>query len=230
VGGDTFVPIVLGAGASVSGRVVFDGTSPIPPIANSNDRRLSISFSPADGICQVGRVFFGPDSTFTVDGLIGTCNTRVIGATGGWIVKAVKSGNVDLLDAPITFEPGQQLRDIEVILTDKRTEIALAVSDDSGRPTREYVALVFSVDRERWTPGSRYVRTYVAPADDTAGVGGRDTIGGLPPGDYYVVAVPDIDADAVGDPGDILEDLSHRASRVTLADDSKVSVSLRLLK
>ena len=96
-------------------------------------------------------MFFGADLTFGVDGLIGTCRARVIGASGAWMVKAVKSGTVDLLDTPITFENGQQLRDIEVILTDKRTELTLQVSDDSGRPTREYVALVFSVDRERWT-------------------------------------------------------------------------------
>ena len=117
-----------------------------------------------------------------------------------------------------------------MILTDKRTELTLQVSDDSGRSTREFVALVFSVDRERWTPGSRYVRTYVAPADDTLGVGERDTIGGLPPGDYYAVAVADIESDALGDPGEILEALSRRATRITLADDGKLNVSLRLLK
>ena len=225
-----FVPIVMGGGASASGRVVFDGTSPLPPIADGREQRPSLSFSPADGMCRVGRVFFGADLTFSVDGLIGTCNARVTGASGAWIVKAVRYGNVDLLDGPITFEPGQQLRDIEVILTDKRTELTLQVSDESGRPTREYVALVFSVDRERWTPGSRYVRTYVAPADDTFGVGERDTIGGLPPGDYYVVAVSDLESDALGDPGDTLEELSRRATRVTLADDAKLNVSLRLVK
>jgi len=230
VGGDMFVPIVLGAGASASGRVIFDGSSPIPPIADSDEQRLSISFTPADGRCRLGRAFFGADHTFSVDGLIGTCNARVLGANGGWIVKAVKYGNIDLLDAPITFQPGQQLRDIEVILTDKRTELTLQVNDDSGRSTREYVALVFSVDRERWAPGSRYVRTYVAPADDTLGVGERDTIDGLPPGDYYVVAVSDLESDALGNPGDIFEELSRRATRVTLADDAKLNVSLRLVK
>ena len=230
VGGDMFVPIVMGGGASASGRVVFDGTSPLPPIADGREQRLGLSFSPADGMCRVGRTFFGGDLTFSVDGMIGTCNARVTGASGAWIVKAVRYGNVDLLDAPITFEPGQQLRDIEVILTDKRTELTLQVSDDSGRSTREYVALIFSVDRERWTPGSRYVRTYVAPADDTLGAGERDTIGGLPPGDYYVVAVPDIESDALGDPGEILEGLSRRAARISLADDAKLNVSLRLLK
>jgi hypothetical protein len=230
VGGDLFVTIVLGGGASASGRVIFDGTSPLPPLADNRHPRPGISFSPADGMCRMGRVFFGADLTFSVDGLIGTCTARVTGASGAWVVKAARYGNVDLLDAPITFEPGQQLRDIEVILTDKKTELAFQVSDESGRPTRDYVALVFSVDRQRWTAGSRYLRTYVAPAEDTIGIGERDTIDGLPAGDYYVVAVPDIETDAVREPGDILEALAHRATRVTLADDSKVNVSLRLLK
>jgi hypothetical protein len=230
VGGDMFVPIVLGGGASASGRVVFDGTSPLPPIADGRESRPTLSFAPADGMCRIGRVSFGADLTFSVDGLIGTCNARVTGASDGWIVKAVRYGNVDLLDGPITFEPGQQLRDIEVVLTDKRTELTLQVSDDTGRSTREYVVLAFSVDRERWTPGSRYVRTYVAFSEDTIGVGKRDTIGGLPPGDYYVVAVSDIDTEALGDPADILEELSPRATRVTLADDSKLIVSLRVVK
>jgi len=76
VGGDMFVAVVLGAGATASGRVVFDGTSPVPPITDRDDQRLSISFTPADGRCRLGRVFFGADLTFSVDGLIGTCATR----------------------------------------------------------------------------------------------------------------------------------------------------------
>ena len=39
----------------------------------------------------------------------------------------------------------------------------LRVSGDDGQPTREYVAIAFPVDKAKWNPQLRPVRTYVPP-------------------------------------------------------------------
>src|SRR5206468_2541221 len=99
--------------------------------------------------------------TFSVDGLLGSCVVHVNSSLGQLSVKAVMAGGVDLLDRPVTFESGQQLRNVEVIVTSKRTDLTLHVADDRGEPTREYVALVFPVDKARWVESSRYIQSFV---------------------------------------------------------------------
>ena len=57
----------------------------------------------------------------------------------------------------------------------------------------------------------------------------RDSMIGLPPGEYYAVAVDDADPDVLRDP-DLLERLSRAAVRVTVDDVAKTAVSLRVTK
>ena len=51
-------------------------------------------------------------------------------------------------------------------------------------------------------------------------------IRGLPPGEYFAVAVEDIDPELSHDP-DSLEKLSHAATRVMLVDGLSIPVRLR---
>src|SRR5439155_14512839 len=168
VAGDvTGLAIQLGSGASVSGRIGFDGTSPVPRVPNNRNFMGLVAFTPADGtFCRVGQPELAPDWTFRIDGLFGTCIARPNGAADRWLVKSISHNGKDLLDQPVTFTPGQQLRDVEVVMTDKRTELNFHVTDEQGTPTREYVGLLFTVDKTRWTNTTgRYVRTlYVPPA------------------------------------------------------------------
>ena len=66
-------------------------------------------------------------------------------------------------------------------------------------------------------------------ARPTATAGRRDSVNGLPPGEYYVVAADDLESEAVHDPL-ALESLSHSASRITLTDSAPAEVSLRRVK
>jgi len=51
----------------------------------------------------------------------------------------------------------------------------------------------------------------------------------LPPGEYYVVALDDLESEAVHDPA-LLDRLTRAATRITLTDRAAVEVSLRLVK
>ena len=120
------------------------------------------------------------------------------------------------------------------------------MADDRGQPTREYVALVFSVDKSRWVENSPYIRAFVPapPRTDAAGdvttpgavrgtfagapTGrrvGPDSVIGLPQGEYYVVALDDLESEAVDDPAQ-LESLSRLAKRITLTNKAPVEASL----
>ena len=56
-----------------------------------------------------------------------------------------------------------------------------------------------------------------------------DTIMGMPAGEYYAVAIDDIDGESMRDP-DVLDQLSRVATRVTLIEGSPAQLSLRRVK
>ncbi len=158
--------VPLGAAATITGRVVFDGAE--APRRGTPADALAVSFSALPGDrCRRGDVENQRDRlagdgresdwTFRIAGLSGTCvasmTTRNLGA---WFVSAIHYGDLDLLDRPVRFEPGQVLSDVRVVLSHRRTQLTVRVIDN-GLPTREYVALVFPLDRSRWRISSRLV-------------------------------------------------------------------------
>lgn len=231
--------IVLGPGATMSGTLVFEGNSPPP-----DQILVGVNPPPFGGSCQSDRGTV-EDGAFRVQGIVGACTIRVMGNLGRWNVKSITQGDSDLMDRPVTFDPGRQLRSVRVVLTDKRTDLALNVVDDRGVATREYVGIVFSTDKTKWSDTSeRYVRVYVpyraVMARPAAPLRGsvdlqpapaelRDRIGGMPPGDYYAVALTDIVPDETHDPS-ILEQLAAVATRVSLTDRAPTEVSLRRIE
>jgi hypothetical protein len=66
----------------------------------------------------------------------------------------------------------------------------------------------------------------VTPGGSTAR---KETISAMPPGDYYVVALDDIDGESTRDP-DLLQQLARSATRVSVNDTTPADVSLRRLK
>jgi Carboxypeptidase regulatory-like domain len=235
------VTVVLGQGASMTGKAVFEGDSPLPP----NPQQISIALGPppAGIACQFQGAPINPDGTFRVQGVVGTCVVRVMGNLGRWSVKSITQGDADLRDRVLTFEPGQQLRGVQVVFTDKQTALNVTVNDNRGQPTRDYVAIAFSTDKTKWNEMSPYVRLLIPGpqrgSEPTTPLRGsvdvraaptserRDSIVNIPPGDYYVVAVSDIAADDSRDPA-VLERLAAGATRLTVSyERSPVEVTLR---
>jgi hypothetical protein len=190
-----------------------------------------------EGPCSARQSHVNPDSTFGVEGLIGTCTAPLQPMFGRWMLKSVTVNGEDVLTRAIAFEPGQQFRDVQVVFTDRRSSMTFRVTDDAGQPTRDYVVLVFFTDQARWqkTP---YVRTYVPPQVlDALSAEPRaaslvppampprraETIEALAPGEYYVVAVEDVDVEAIRSV-ELLERLIPSAARVSVAEGAHLDV------
>ncbi len=86
---------------------------------------------------------------------------------GRWTLKAITFRGQNLMDELMTFETGQHYTNVQVVVTDKRTQMDLHVSGDDGQPTRDYVAIAFPLDKAKWTPPARRVRTYTPPPPPT---------------------------------------------------------------
>jgi Carboxypeptidase regulatory-like domain len=248
------VTIVVGRGATASGRVTFEGDSPVPAPPNGGDTHIPLfGEGPA---CRSGQATITPDWTFKVDGLGGTCSAPVSGMLGRWAIKSVIFRGENIMDKTITFEQGQQYTNLQIVVTDKRPEVELFVAGEDGQPTRDYVAIAFSANKARWT--TRYIRTFVPrtrPLPPPPGIVGgaasvsnqmsmimpngqpqtgvasqsgstRDLFPNLPPGEFFIVAVDDIDSEDYTDPA-VLERLTAHATRITVTDDARIEVPLR---
>jgi hypothetical protein len=258
------VAIALGGGATATGRVIFEGSTPPPP--SPGQARVPL-FSPEDGGqgCRPPMATIDADWSFKVEGLIGTCAMQPGGMMGRWSVKSVTFRDRNLADGSITFEPGQQYSNIQIIVTDKRTQIEFRVTDEMGQPTRDFVGLVFPADKQKWTQIMRHLRTIVPPANVTppnvsmpaggtftattgmvqsgivmpggvsvsqgnvTGLNGMARLAGVQPGDYYAIALDDIDSEDMQDV-DVLEKLTASAVRFTVSFDAPVEVPVRRWK
>jgi hypothetical protein len=261
------ISIIVGRGATATGRVVFEGSTPPPP----SPGQVRVPFYNPDGPgCRSGQAIIAADWSFKIDGLSGACGAPPSLTFGRWTLKAVTLRGQNLLEQPIAFETGQQYTNVQVVVTDKRTQMDLLVTGDDGLPTREYVAIAFPFDKAKWNPQLRQVRTHVPPqivrlpGGVPAGISGGVTVTGgvvgsqlsaggvvvggssaytvpgsagsqggspdrmvaLPPGEYYVIAVDDIDAEDTQDPA-VLGRLTSSAIRVVVPDEAPIEVPLR---
>jgi len=220
------VVVRTSAGSSIQGRIAFEpslGTNPpnpwdvaLSPIPIDYDVSPQNNFASAD---------IRPNGSFVMDGINGPRRLEVITTPPGWVLKDIRAGGIDVTDQVLPFGTADEsLRDVEVTFTDRVTELIGSVGDDRARPMVAASVIVFSTDRARWYPRSRYVQRARTEAD------GSFSIAGLPAGTYYAIPVRDVPADgddAWQEPA-FLESLIPAASSVLVGDGGRSSVNFRL--
>jgi hypothetical protein len=137
-------------------------------------------------------------------------------------------GDLDVTDASLDSGAGTQAgTGAEAVISNAGAGISGHVTDAASSPVSNYSVVVFSTDRTKWFVTSRFLRL-VRPTQD-----GSFEVTGLPPGEYYVAATDPVEGnDVSGDwlDSETLDQLSFRASRVTLAEKQHVMTVLRLIR
>jgi protocatechuate 3,4-dioxygenase beta subunit len=212
-------------GSTISGRLSFDGA------ALPTSRNIVLTALPADADlapldANFARADIHDDWTFEMSGISGPRRLRLLQAPRGWGLARVLVNGIDVTDMPLPFGArNQSLTDVEVVLTDRVSEITGTVTDGRSRPVPDARVLVFATDRDLWYDRSRFVKITGSAAD------GRFTVRDLPPGSYYVVAIDRRRASE--DNGEwmnpeLLDSLTAGATRMTLSEGQKASVSPKL--
>src|SRR5262249_52027456 len=144
------------------------------------------------------------------------------GAEGGgtWILKSVTVGGTDISDTPFELKPAQNVDNVTVVLTDRTTELAGTVRDAQNAGTSGVTVIAFSTESQYWRAQSRRIST------SRTGQTGEYRIRGLPAGDYYVMAVDDVEQGEWFDPA-YLDSVKDKATRVTLNEGDKKTLDLR---
>ena len=139
----------------------------------------------------------------------------------GWSLKSVLQGGVDVTDTGIQFRPGEDVDNVQVVLTMRTTTVSGQVADSKGLAAKDYAVVVFPDDSARWVPMSRYIRT------ERPDQQGRFLVKGLPPGRYLAAAVDSIENGQESDP-EFLEQLRGVSTPFDLNEDDQKSLALKL--
>lgn len=222
VGGDDLdgVVIVTGPGARVFGQVTTEiNTAPsIRPQQVQVGARLAEPDQAMPG--GGGMVRLNDDWTFEVSGLFDPRLFRV-GLPQGWTLKAVLLNGQDITDTPLDLPAGQTVTGLQIVITEKSTDISGRVTDVRGSAMTDATVVIFPADEARWTYQSRFVRA--ARPDQE----GRFQIRGLPPYDRYLaVAVQGLEDGQAGDP-EFLRRIRDQGTDFTLGDGEMRALDLR---
>jgi len=218
------VVLTLQQGMSVSGRLVFDGTTPPPPDLT----RMRVSLAPVVvpgtpgelAMAAAGRV--EADGKFTIASVVpGRYRLSAGGAGNGWYLGSAIVDNQESLDFPIEVKPGQNVSSAVVTFVDRQSELTGTIVNEKAQPVPDYTLIVYPSDQRFWTPQSRRIQS-TRPATD-----GRYSFRNLPAGDYRLVPVYDPEPGSWFDPA-FLQQLESAAVRVSIADGEKKEQHLRV--
>lgn len=230
------VTLTLQPGVTLSGNITVESSGTPSPTDYSVFRVDAPDVNPlpigAGGGGRGGGPFGGAPRTekngsFAITNLIpGLHYLRVIG--GGvqgqgqtpWTVKAITVGGQDVTDQPIELKPGQNLDNVTVVLTDRTTEISGTVRDAKNAGVAALTVIAFSADPQHWRAQSRRI---AAVRTDSSGA---FHVRNLPPGDYLLAAVDDVQQGEWFDPA-YLEQIRADAKRISLSEGDKKTQDLR---
>lgn len=220
----TNVALSLQHGVTASGRVVFQGTSLQPP---ADLTRVRVTFVPADAgagrepaASASGQV--DTSGKFTVAGIVpGRYRLSAGGVSQGWVLESAVIEGQDALDFPFEVKPGQSVGSAVVTFTDRRSELTGVLTGPSAQPAPDYTLILYPADQRFWTAQSRRIRS-TRPATD-----GRFSFANVPPGDYKLAPIDDVEPGAWFDPA-FLQQLDATALRVVVGEGEQKVQNVRI--
>jgi protocatechuate 3,4-dioxygenase beta subunit len=219
----TGVVVALDGGRSVSGRVLFEGGA--QPDLTRVRMTASLQMIQTPGVQGMGSpqpAQIGPDGSFKIVGVPPGRYTLRVSGVQPWSTKTSMVNGRDSLDFPFDIDD-EDVNNATVTMVAQQTPAELngLISDQAGQPVADFTIVVFSADQRFWTPGSRRILT-VRPGTD-----GRYTLRGIPPGDYQIAALSDLEPGMQYDQ-ELLKSMFVASTRVTIADGAKVTQDLRV--
>ena len=213
--------VAIAPGAEVSGRVRFEGAE--PTWRDLVDLEVTTHLEAAGRDAAETLTATAANETFRLIGLPpGPRRFGIAGLADTRVLDGITLNGRDITDRAVTLGGGIRVTGLEIVVTDRVSELRGMVRAGRDTAGNGAVVVVFSTDPEQWFPTSRYVLTE-RPAQD-----GRYRIRGVPPGDYWVTAAP-LSAAGADDwlSPRSLDLLRTRATRVSVRKGDTVDVPHR---
>jgi uncharacterized protein (DUF2141 family) len=221
----TGVRVVTGRGATVSGRVIFEGTLP----RASNATPLRVIATPADPSkpFTAGAPLLDPQTNGSVDEnghfrLAGLSGRMFFGfSNAAWTITSISLDGEDVTDEPIDLTGRPSAPGMVIRLTDKTTQISGHVTDGRGQTTRECAVVFQSAEVREPIVAARLMR--VVRCDSS----GAFRTAGMRPGRYVVTAVTSVDRGYQYDP-EFQQQLRRASESFTIREGETMTLDLKL--
>ena len=227
----TGVTLALEPGFTIAGHIRFVSETLKPP---ADLTRLRVALVPPSMIgskpgTSITSIAFTAPVTLRADGSFelvgvapGTYRVLVNGidGTGWWPQSAAISGR-DLFDADVELTRAMSGDRLSITYSDRHAELSGTLQTPAGAPVSDLVVIAFATDRSLWGSGARRIRA-ARPAAD-----GRFEMTLLPPGDYFLAALTDVDQDEWQEPN-FLDRVIPSAIKISIAPGEKKVQNLRL--
>jgi hypothetical protein len=228
VDGEDITGLVLGLqpGMTITGQLTFDTTRLKPP---ANVRSIQVGLQPLQSQGSINFASSGAviDNTgrFVIAGIIPgtyrlTASLPGIGRPNHFYLRSATLRGQDTADRPIAIRAGESIRDASITLSDRPAQLTGTIHNTSG-PPNEYTVVLFPADQSLWLPLSRRIQGTRPAADGVYG------FRGLPPGEYLVAAIDDIEPNEWFDPA-LLQRLLPTAFRIAIAEGEDKVQDIRL--
>ena len=218
------VTLVGSVGGTVSGRVIADGATQPKWSTVRVDVRQPLRNQSSPGLLGTfrnsGSATTKEDGTFVVEHVFDRARFH-LALPEGWMLKSITQGGRDIADTELSLRSREELRDVEVVITDKMTTVAGQLLDAKNQPIHDATVVVFSADGQKWFESSRSVKA--ARPDQQ----GHWRVRALPPGEYLAVALEYVEDMAWNDP-EYLESLRQHGTKVTIGEGGAETVTLKL--
>ena len=216
--------VALQEGIRFTGRLEFDGTAERPDADRL--RRMVVNITPSDESFISGnrQAQVDADGTFKTLGLPGGSYVlRVTSPVPGWTLESAIYQGRDIADIPVVASAGD-IAGIVVTFTDRPASIDGSVRGSAG-PDPDATVLIFPAEPALWAGPANQRRMRQV----RAGKNGAYSIKNLPPGGYYVIAVPDEQSGDWMEPR-VLESLARDATLVDVDKGSTKTQDLRTVR
>jgi protocatechuate 3,4-dioxygenase beta subunit len=217
------VAIQVQTGFSLSGQVEFKSTgAAAAPDPSAVQVRLMQALTTVPVGVSVATL--RADGTFQIDGIVPGSYRATVGSGGvagipvGWTLRSVMLNGRDIADVPVDVTGN--ISGAVVTLTDAQTELSGVLADGAGKPAPQLYVFVFPADKGLW--GSPRRVQSVRSRED-----GSYRIAGLPPGDYYLCALTELETTLQTEPS-YLEQFVPSSIKITLGEGEKKTQSLKI--
>jgi len=217
------VQLIVAKPSTLRGRIVFtaSATGDDPPKPTAIDLGAWRDWAIGQQVRFPAKI--KEDGTFDMSVAAGRVQLRAAPTTPGgsdpWRLNRVILNDADVGDTGIEIPPNATIDNIFVEMTNHTGETSGRVTDADGSVVRDCFVIVFAQDPVHWTVQTRYASTARPGLDDVYKVR-------LLPGDYYAVAMTDVEQGAWTDP-DFLSQARDRAVKFSIADGEKKTIDLR---
>jgi hypothetical protein len=211
--------VTTNPGVSLTGEIVLAQGNAPSGAAPARVSATTSNYDDAAGVPTPQPVTVGPDSTFTLKGLMGEYTLRA--SMPGQFMKSVSLNGEDITDTLREFKP----TDHPVItMTSRVGTVEGNVANGSDVDLSNAAIILFSEDKASWRLTSVRTRRAIVDAN------GHYRVTGVLPGDYYVAAIPRERLNLIGGAeAEFFEQLTKEGTAVVIGEDEQRKLDVRVL-